>query len=72
MPYHQFLDENGEPYGSFLVEHNDSLTIIAEPEQLLEPGWYWIACFPGCIPDSEFFNGPFETEEEAVNNAQQP
>lgn len=34
-----------------------------------EPGWYWQACFPGCLPDGEP-NGPFDTEAEAVADAQ--
>jgi hypothetical protein len=28
-------------------------------------GWYYWACFPGCLPDSDPI-GPFETEEEAI------
>lgn len=32
--------------------------------------WYWWACFPGCLPDGEP-NGPFETEEAALADAQQ-
>ena len=28
-------------------------------------GWYYWACFPGCLPDSGPI-GPFETEEEAI------
>lgn len=35
----------------------------------LEPGWYWWACFPGCLPDSDP-NGPFATEAEALADAQ--
>ena len=31
-------------------------------------GWYWWACFPGCLPDSDPF-GPFETEAEALADA---
>jgi len=31
-------------------------------------GWYWWACFPGCIPDSDAF-GPFDTEAEALEDA---
>lgn len=33
------------------------------------PGWYWWSCFPGCLPDSEP-NGPFETDAEALADAQ--
>lgn len=32
-------------------------------------GWYWQACFPGCLPDGEPM-GPFETEAEAIADAQ--
>lgn len=32
-------------------------------------GWFWHACFPGCLPDSDLF-GPFDTEAEAVADAQ--
>lgn len=32
-------------------------------------GWYWQACFPGCLPDSEPM-GPFETECAAIEDAQ--
>jgi hypothetical protein len=33
------------------------------------PRWYWQSCFPGCLPDSDPV-GPFDTEEEAVADAQ--
>lgn len=32
-------------------------------------GWYWWACFPGCLPDGEPC-GPFDTEQEAIDDAQ--
>lgn len=35
----------------------------------LEPGYYWWACFPGCMPESEP-NGPFPTEAAAIADAQ--
>lgn len=31
-------------------------------------GWFWHACFPGCLPDGEAF-GPFPTEADAVEDA---
>jgi len=31
-------------------------------------GFYWWACSPGCLPDSEA-SGPFETELEAIEDA---
>jgi hypothetical protein len=33
-----------------------------------EPGWYWWACFPGCIPDGDPM-GPFDSEAEALADA---
>jgi len=35
----------------------------------LEPGWYWWACFPGCLPDSDP-HGPFQSERDATLDAQ--
>ena len=32
--------------------------------------WYYRFCFPGCLPDSDPF-GPFDTQEEALADAQQ-
>ncbi len=33
-------------------------------------GWYWWACFPGCLPDCDPV-GPFDTEAEALADARQ-
>lgn len=33
-------------------------------------GWYWWACFPGCVPDGDAC-GPFDTEAEALADAQE-
>lgn len=33
-----------------------------------EPGWYYWACFPGCLPDGDPI-GPFTTEDEALEDA---
>lgn len=42
------------------VDHNGDM---------LPGGWYWQACFSGCLPDGEPM-GPFDTEEEAIADAQ--
>jgi hypothetical protein len=34
-----------------------------------EAGYYWWACFPGCMPDGDAM-GPFPTEAEALADAQ--
>jgi hypothetical protein len=33
-------------------------------------GFYWWACFPGCLPDGDPM-GPFATQAEALADAQQ-
>jgi hypothetical protein len=41
----------------------------SEEAGLTREGWYWWTCFPGCLPDGDA-NGPFDTEEEALEDAQ--
>lgn len=70
--YHQFHNEAGEAYGSFLVfwhlqefahdEHGE------EVEEQMAPGWYWVAEFPGCMPDGEP-SGPFASSRDAMYDA---
>lgn len=43
-------------------------SIIAQ--QGIEGGWFWWACFPGCLPDSSP-TGPFATYAEALADAQE-
>lgn len=31
-------------------------------------GFYWQACWPGCLPDGDPM-GPFPTEQDAIDNA---
>ena len=42
----------------------------AEDGETLPAGWYWWACFPGCMPDGDP-SGPFESEAEALADAQE-
>ena len=35
-----------------------------------EAGYYFWACLPGCLPDSEP-SGPYETEDEAIEAARE-
>jgi hypothetical protein len=46
----------------------DDLKEIREEEAEDLAGFYWWACSPGCLPDSEA-TGPFETELEAIEDA---
>ena len=76
MTYHQFSNDLGEPYGSFEVFYDDSDTgpWSDEPRNFdsennpVSPGFYWWACFPGCLPDGDP-SGPFQTEQEAIDDA---
>lgn len=37
-------------------------------EERMRAGWYWRACFPGCLPDSEPC-GPFTSSRAAWQDA---
>jgi hypothetical protein len=65
--YHAFKDDEGKPYGSFEVFYADDLK--SEDGEDLPAGFYWWACFPGCMPDGDP-SGPFQTEGEAIASAQ--
>ena len=72
MATHAFKTETGDEYGSFEVFALDGSInddVLDDDGCPMEPGWYWWACFPGCLPDSEP-NGPFKTEAEAISDAQ--
>jgi len=66
--FHQFRDAEGNPYGSFEVfwchPDSDAVTYGNMPGG----GWYWVACFPGCLPDGEPV-GPFLTSGDAHQDA---
>jgi hypothetical protein len=64
MSWHTFESEDGSEYGSFEAFYLDSET--GEP---IVSGWYWWACFPGCLPDGEP-DGPYPTEREAIQAGQ--
>jgi hypothetical protein len=81
MSYYRFLDDLGEPYGQFEVWYRapkdaayaaGAVKEGADRECVgpVEPGWYWWACFPGCLPDGDP-SGPFATEAEAIADAQE-
>ena len=54
--------ENGE---WFAFDHFQGKT-QADPND--HEGWYWQACFPGCLPDGDLM-GPFSSESEAMEDA---
>lgn len=59
LGYHRFIDDEGEAYGSFEVFYG-------------EEGAYWWPCSPGCLPDSEDANGPFDSAQAAYLDAVTP
>jgi hypothetical protein len=71
MPYHKFKDEEGNESGSFEVFYQEAPGrggySAAFPGGA---GWYWWACFPGCLPDGDP-SGPFASEQDAINDAQE-
>ena len=55
----------------FFLDPQEAATMSNEldDDSEMEAGWYWWACFPGCMPDSEP-EGPYATEAEALAAAQ--
>jgi len=55
-------------------EHSSPRTaarnFVNEEGNPLPPGWYWWACFPGCLPDGDP-QGPYESEQAAIDAAQE-
>lgn len=41
----------------------------SEEQGTIVPGFYWWPCFPGCLPDGSPI-GPFDTEQQAIDDAQ--
>ncbi len=65
--YGRFTADDGSRYGSFEVFHSSDYGHDVEG---YSPGWYWWACFPGCLPDGDPV-GPFDTPEEAYADARE-
>ena len=69
MAFHCFVDPDGNGYGSFeTLFFCDCPDLDDDGNPLFSDGWYWQACFPGCLPDGEAV-GPFESEEAAIQDA---
>lgn len=50
------------------VRYSDDDCWADSDGETMPPGWYWWACFPGCLPDSDPI-GPFDTEADALADA---
>lgn len=76
MAYYRFKDEDGREYGCFEVFYDNADDAGNGPRNFdsngepVKAGWYWWACFPGCLPDGDAM-GPFATEQEAITDAQE-
>lgn len=68
--YHQFLvyEEGDSEFGDGMAGYGsfEVFWLFSNDNE----GWYWWACFPGCMPDGEA-SGPFATSQEAYDNAQE-
>ncbi len=53
----------------FMQEGGDEGDWKDEDGNPMEQGWYWWSCVPGCLPDGDP-SGPFQTEAEALTDAQ--
>lgn len=62
--YHQFhMEDTQETHGSFEIFWHPG-----HIEDDVSAGWYWHACFPGCMPDGEP-SGPFASSRQALEDA---
>jgi hypothetical protein len=43
---------------------------VLTPKTPPEKKWWWWSCFPGCLPDGDP-SGPFDTEDEALDDARE-
>lgn len=69
-------DEHALPNVEIFYDDSDVSEWGGEPRNYdsegepVKAGWYYWFCFPGCTPDSDPI-GPFETEAEAIADAQE-
>ncbi len=57
-----YVSETEAEYNRQNSDHGDEYTCY-------QAGWYYWACFPGCLPDGDPI-GPFDSESEAMADAQ--
>ena len=71
MSYTEFMTADADSWMAELMRDNPAYPInnTAHDTASNLAGFYWWSCFPGCLPDGEPI-GPFETEAEALADAQ--
>lgn len=69
--YHSFVPSGRPTPPSAVGTGSFEVFWMPDPEDVRTwngPGWYWWACFPGCLPDGEP-NGPYRTSYLAYVDA---
>jgi hypothetical protein len=73
MPYHHFNPER--VYDPLAIPNLEVFfaqegELYGDDDGPLPRGWYWWACFPNCLPDSDP-HGPFASEQAALEDARE-
>jgi hypothetical protein len=66
QPKPRFIPRSHTGYPCF--DHSGSFEVFHSQKDFNKPGYYWWACFPGCLPDGDAC-GPFKTAEAAYLDA---
>lgn len=73
MPFHYSSEERRQSEHVLpdieVFYHEQEPDMVDDEGEMLPSGWYYWFCMPGYMPDSDMF-GPYETEEEALEEAQ--
>ena len=62
-------DAHSLPDGEVFHSSEFNAGPCADEDTRLDDGYYYWACFPGCLPDGDPI-GPFVSEAEAITDAQ--
>lgn len=71
--YHRFGRKPHQSGSFFVGWYDKGEVVVSNPgwtDEPLDAGWYWVAQFPGCMPDGEP-SGPFDTSKQAYDDAQE-
>ena len=66
---YEYMDRHEFRLASMNSRTREAMFDAMIEEQGITGGWYWWACFPGCLPDGPPI-GPFATSQEALADAQ--
>ncbi len=72
--FHSDPTRESDPYAlpdlEVFYARKGELPSETEGDEPSEAGFYYWACFPGCMPDSDPI-GPYDTEAEALDDARE-